>query len=219
MNKLGLLGLGSFSTLFYIKELNMLYNNRYGNFSTCPFKMLNVDFNKINNLLPNTSKALEINVNDSLNELKKLEIDTLLVPNITLHETIDQLNIKTNLIHPIHKTIAAIKRNKHDNVTLFGSLYTMQSGYISSKFKKNNITILQPSKEDMLKIDGLRIAVYNGKETKEQLNIFNQLIKKYTKNGIVVLACTELSVAFNLTDILVYDMARIQIQAAINTFN
>ncbi|WP_299247820.1 aspartate/glutamate racemase family protein [uncultured Lacinutrix sp.] len=216
MSTLGLLGLGSFSTLFYIKELNALYNAKHGGFSTCPFKMLNVDFNAINNLLPNTSKALDTIVKDSLNKLQNLQIDTIVVPNITLHETIDRLNIRTNLIHPIEETISRIKESKHANVTIFGTLYTMQSNYITSKFTAQNITILQASKEDMQQIDDLRIAIYNGKETEAQLVIFNKLINKYTKNGIVVLACTELSVAYNIKNSLVYDMARIQILKSIN---
>lgn len=216
MNTLGLLGLGSFSTLFYIKELNALYNAKHGGFSTCPFKMLNVDFNAINNLLPNTSKALDTIVKDNLNKLQDLQIDTIVVPNITLHETIDRLNIKTNLIHPIEETVSRVKENKHTNVTIFGTLYTMQSNYITSKFTAQNITVLQALKEDMQQIDDLRMAVYNGKETEAQLVIFNKLINKYTKNGVVILACTELSVAYNIKNSLVYDMARIQILKSIN---
>ena len=217
MNTLGLLGLGSFSTLFYIKELNAMYNAKHEGFSTCPFKMLNVDFNATNNLLPNTSKVLDAIVKDNLNKLQDLQIDTIVVPNITLHETIDRLNIKTNLIHPIEETISRVKETKHANVAIFGTLYTMQSNYITSKFTAQNINVLQASKKDKKQIDDLRIAVYNGKETQEQLEMFNKLIIKYTKSGVVVLACTELSVAYNTKNSLVYDMARIQIKKAINT--
>ncbi|WP_055437176.1 aspartate/glutamate racemase family protein [Lacinutrix algicola] len=216
MSKLGLLGLGSFSTLFYIKELNALYNAKHGGFSTCPFKMLNVNFDTINNLLPNTSKALDAIVKDNLNKLKALEIDTIVVPNITLHETIDRLSIEANIIHPIDETISKVKENKHTNVTIFGTLYTMQSNYITSKFTAENINVLQASKEDKQQIDDLRIAVYNGIETQKQLEIFNELINKHTKNGVVVLACTELSVAYNIKNNRVYDMARIQMRKFVN---
>ncbi len=211
-----MLGLGSFSTLFYIKELNALYNAKHGGFSTCPFKMLNVDFDTINNLLPNTSKALDAIVKDNLNKLKALEIDTIVVPNITLHETIDRLSIEANIIHPVEETISNVKENKHTNVTIFGTLYTMQSNYITSKFRAEKINVLQVSKEDKQQIDDLRIAVYNGKENQKQLEIFNELINKYTENGVVVLACTELSVAYNIKNNLVYDMARIQIKKSVN---
>jgi aspartate racemase len=217
MSKLGVLGLGSYSTLFYIKTLNAMYNKKYGGFSTCPFKLLNVDFDAINKLLPNTSNALDTIVKTHLNTLDALKVDNILVPNITLHETIDRLQIKTNVIHAIQETISKIKGNNHVNVTIFGTLYTMQSNYLTSQFTAQNINIVKASDADMQLIDNLRIAVYNGDANPKQLNIFNDLLNKYTKNGIVVLACTELSVINTSNSKLVYDMARIQIQAAIKS--
>ena len=217
MSKLGVLGLGSYSTLFYIKTLNAMYNKKYGGFSTCPFKLLNVDFDAINKLLPNTSNALDTIVKTHLNTLDALKVDNILVPNITLHETIDRLQIKTNVIHAIQETISKIKGNNHVKVTIFGTLYTMQSNYLTSQFTAQNINIVKASDADMQLIDNLRIAVYNGDANPKQLNIFNDLLNKYTKNGIVVLACTELSVINTSNSKLVYDMARIQIQAAIKS--
>lgn len=217
MSKLGVLGLGSYSTLFYIKTLNAMYNKKYGGFSTCPFKLLNVDFDAINKLLPNTSNALDTIVKTHLNTLDALKVDNILVPNITLHETIDRLQIKTNVIHAIQETTSKITGNNHVNVTIFGTLYTMQSNYLTSQFTAQNINIVKASDADMQLIDNLRIAVYNGDANPKQLNIFNDLLNKYTKNGIVVLACTELSVINTSNSKLVYDMARIQIQAAIKS--
>lgn len=217
MSTLGVLGLGSYSTLFYIKTLNAMYNKKYGGFSTCPFKLLNVDFDAINKLLPNTSNALDTIVKTHLNTLDALKVDNILVPNITLHETIDRLQIKTNVIHAIQETISKITGNNHVNVTIFGTLYTMQSNYLTSQFTAQSINIIKASDADMQLIDNLRIAVYNGDANPKQLNIFNDLLIKYTKNGIVVLACTELSVINTSNSKLVYDMARIQIQAAIKS--
>ena len=217
MSTLGVLGLGSYSTLFYIKTLNAMYNKKYGGFSTCPFKLLNVDFDAINKLLPNTSNALDTIVKTHLNTLDALKVDNILVPNITLHETIDRLQIKTNVIHAIQETISKITGNNHVKVTIFGTLYTMQSNYLTSQFTAQSINIIKASDADMQLIDNLRIAVYNGDANPKQLNIFNDLLNKYTKNGIVVLACTELSVINTSNSKLVYDMARIQIQAAIKS--
>ncbi|MGB2686176.1 MAG: aspartate/glutamate racemase family protein, partial [Olleya sp.] len=202
---------------FYIKTLNAMYNKKYGGFSTCPFKLLNVDFDAINKLLPNTSNALDTIVKTHLNTLDALKVDNILVPNITLHETIDRLQIKTNVIHAIQETISKITGNNHVNVTIFGTLYTMQSNYLTSQFTAQSINIIKASDADMQLIDNLRIAVYNGDANPKQLNIFNDLLNKYTKNGIVVLACTELSVINTSNSKLVYDMARIQIQAAIKS--
>ncbi len=59
MNKLGIIGLGSKSTTYYIEMLNQLYNKKHGEFNTCPFTMININFNEINPFLPNDN----ININ------------------------------------------------------------------------------------------------------------------------------------------------------------
>ncbi len=48
MNKLGIIGLGSKSTTYYIELLNLFYNKKHGGFNTCPFTMVNINFNEIN---------------------------------------------------------------------------------------------------------------------------------------------------------------------------
>ncbi len=55
---LGLLGLGSRSTQHYIGLMNARYNALHGGYSTCPFVMLNVDFNRINPFLPDDFEHL-----------------------------------------------------------------------------------------------------------------------------------------------------------------
>ncbi|MGO4818325.1 hypothetical protein [Flavobacterium sp. W22_SRS_FP1] len=69
--KLGILGLGSRSTTFYINELNKLYNQEKGGFSTCPFTLLNYNFDAINSLLPDASDSLDAIVQDYITELEK----------------------------------------------------------------------------------------------------------------------------------------------------
>ena len=70
--KLAILGLGSRSTLFYISELNRLYNIEKGAFNTYPFLLLNANFNDINSLLPKVSEKLDTVVNDYIKELETL---------------------------------------------------------------------------------------------------------------------------------------------------
>ena len=208
---LGILGLSNQSTLFYIKELNAAFDMKNGNCNTYPFKLLNTNFDKINNLLPTPSKKLDGIVKEYIDELLKLEIDTVLIPNITLHETIDRLKIKAKIIHPIHSVISEIQKYKHKKVILFGSSYTMKSNYIKSAFTKKYIEVLLPSKKDMQFIDGVRKQVYQKTATKDLLDGFNLIIKKYAQNNAVVIACTELSIALKNKNLKVFDMARIQI--------
>lgn len=214
---LGILGLGSRSTLFYIKELNRLYHKKNGGYSTCPFKLLNANFDEINNLLPEVSEQLDAIVNQYIDELIQLQIGKILVPNITLHQTLERLNIETPIIHPIDHTVLEIQKKNHKKIVLFGSLYTMQSTYVKSKFTRNGIEVLIPSENDRVLIDELRKQVYYETETAEMIHAFNLLIETYAKDYCTVLACTELSVASDSHSANLFDMSRIQLNAAINT--
>jgi len=214
--KLAILGLGSRTTLFYLNELNKRYHIAKGGYSTFPLILLNADFNTINPLLPQPSKALDTATEYYVRGVEKLEIKHILIPNITLHETIDRLVINKNVIHPIRLTISRIKKNKWSKIVLFGSLYTMQSPYIRNHFGLNNIDIILPSQKDMLLIDDIRKQVYSETETEELIKIYHLLIKKYTEISPVVLACTELSIfkPKQRTTNTLLDMAEIQINEA-----
>ena len=215
--KFGVLGLGSRSTLFFIKELNRHYNQKTGGYSTCPFLLLNTNFDTINSLLPHTSQELDNLIQKRLNELEQMDIIHMLIPNITLHETIDRLVIEKSVIHPIHLSVSKIKQHNWHKIVLFGSLYTMKSDYISSIFNTNGIEIELPTQKDMLLIDEVRKQIYANKETDEIITKFHLLIKKYTEKNPVVLACTELSIfnPINNNDLL--DMAQVQIVKAVKT--
>ena len=54
--RLGILGLGSRSTIFYMEQLNKIHQAVHGGYSTCPFMLINSDFNGINPFLPNSFK-------------------------------------------------------------------------------------------------------------------------------------------------------------------
>jgi len=218
MNKptFGILGLGSQTTAFYLKELNRVFNEKKGGYSTRPFILLNTDFDAINSLLPNVSDELNDIIQSYISELEKTEIEHLLVPNITLHETIDRLVIEKKIIHPIHLTVSKIKQNKWSKIVLFGSLYTMRSDYIPSIFKTNGIETILPSQKDMLIIDEVRKQIYANKETDELIKKYHLMIEKYTANYAVILACTELSI-FKPKNKNVLDMAQLQIEKAVKT--
>lgn len=214
--KLAILGLGSQTTLHYISELNKLYNEKFGGYSTCPFVLWNTNFDAINSLLPSISPTLNELTQTCIDKLENLDTEYLLIPNITLHASIDQLSVKKKILHPIHLTVEKIKEANIKKVILFGSKYTMNSSYIPSIFNTNDITIELPEAEDQLKIDAFRLLVYEEKETKEQIESFHKLIEKYTLSTTVVLACTELSIHKPIEKKNIFDMVHIQISEAIN---
>lgn len=96
----------------------------------------------------------------------------------------------------------------------------MNSNYIKSYLTKNEIEVILPSEADMLFIDSVRKEIYANNSSSVTLEKYNLIIEKYAKKAAVVIACTELSLAFKNTDELeVYDMSRIQTQKAIDQMN
>jgi aspartate racemase len=210
-----ILGLGSRSTLYYLEQLNKLYNAKNGGYSTCPFFLLNTNFDNINQLLPNTSVQLDAILQNYLDQIESLEVAEILIPNITLHETIDRLELQKNIIHPLPLSVVKMRETDTKKVMLFGSLHSMQSRYIRSYLEFNSIEVLLPSLEDMIFIDEVRTHIYNSTETKEIINIYHELIKKYSENNAVILGCTELSILKPTDQKNVIDMAQLQIEAAV----
>ncbi|RFC55637.1 aspartate/glutamate racemase family protein [Brumimicrobium aurantiacum] len=213
---LGILGLGSYSTLYYIEQLNKSYLQKQGGYSTFPFKMLNTNFNTINTLLPNTSSALDQIVAEYIEELEQLNINAILVPNITLHETLDRLEIQLPIHHPVRLTRQKVAEEKCKEAVVFGSYYTMDSDYLRSAFKTANIILVPPSASDAEFIDLVRRKVYQQEESPEMIQQFNEMVNQYADKHAVIIACTELSVALRVKHKHIFDMAAIQIESAIN---
>ncbi|MCG9793030.1 aspartate/glutamate racemase family protein [Flavobacterium algicola] len=214
---IGILGLGIRTTLFYIEELNRHYYDLKECY-TCPLKMINTNFEIINNLLPTTSPELEELVDGYLSELVKLEIATILVPNITLHETVDNIVNDKTITHPVALTIAKLKSQKIKNIVLIGSMYTMEGLYLKNKLNEEGIEVLHPTPNECEFIDEVRRNIYNQTEDDESLKMYNEIIAKYSLKSHILIACTELSIGWDISNgDKVFDMARIQIENAVNT--
>ncbi len=209
----GILGLGAVSTSFYVKEIHRKYQERNEEFSTCPFLMYQIDFQEINPFLPNQFDILIPKIKSYLNEISNLGFSKLLVPNITLHETLDQIEIPLEICHPIDLTLKYLEENKIAEIYLFGTLYTMNSQYLNSKFSAKNIKILKPTSFDQNRIDDFRKLVYVEKETSKEIENFQNLVQKYSEKNIVVIGCTELSIYSLKENPSCIDMMDLQIEA------
>lgn len=216
-HQLGILGLGSYSTTFYITQLNAQFQAINKGYSTYPFVMLNANFNDINPYLPNRFEQLVPVVKNYLNQLVQLGATQLLIPNITLHQTIDQLVLpqNTSIIHPVLMVIAQLKANNINKIALFGTVYTMNSAYMKRLFNQHHIELIPIHEKDQSAIDQVRKAIYLNEKDITAIETLAKLTYHYKNIAPVVLACTELSVALREDDAMVYDMARIQIKNAI----
>lgn len=212
---LGILGLGSRSTLFYIEQLNRQYNNAIGGDSTCPLLLLNSDFNRFNPYLPNQFSQLEPALVEYLDIFSRIGIQQLLLPNITLHESYDRLSQQQtqgiNVVHPVLSTIERLKKDGVTEIILFGSRHSMLSTVLQSHFTQAGISVAAPKEEDISAIDNIRQQVYAEKESTDDIDNFHRLISNYQESSTVVIACTELSVIQTIESPGIYDMAYIQI--------
>lgn len=197
MNNLGVLGLGSVSTVYYIELLNRTFHLKNEGYSTCPFTMININFNDINPYLPNDFVNIKRHILPFLEYIDSLKIKNLIIPNITIHESIDSIlleeNFKFNLIHPVNILINYLIQEDIKEIILLGTKYTMSGAYIKTKLQGHGISIIKLDSETISLIDSIRKEVYHGniEKGKDQLN---EISKKYP-NRKIVLACTELSVA------------------------
>ena len=208
----GVLGLGAVSTAFYLKEIHKKYHERNHQFSTCPLLVYQIDFQEINPFLPNQFEVLIPKLKKFLKEITTIGIAKLLVPNITLHETLDQIEIPLEICHPVDLTLKHLKDNQISEVYLFGTLYTMNSEYLKSRFLAKKVKVLQPVESDQKWIDDFRKKVYQGNETLEEITFFQTLIRKYSEKNAVVIACTELSIFSLKENPSCIDMMDLQIE-------
>ena len=217
---LGILGLGSRSTLFYLEQLNTQFHALKGDYHTFPSITHTVDFNTINPYLPNQFNTLKPVVKQQITSLFKDNVHSCIVPNITLHETIDQLQFDKPILHPVTLSIQYLKDKNISNVVIFGSLYTMSSDYITNQLQSEHITVTLPSKSEQITIDNCRKKLYNYSETDTDFEAYKALAEKYSKTSIVLIACTELSLwTIALKNTNVVDMALLQINKAIKLTN
>ena len=208
----GVLALGEASTAYYLNQIHQKFNERNEEFSTCPLLLYQVDFQVINPFLPGRFEELIPRVTEYLNKISDLGISKLLVPNITLHETLDQITYSIELCHPVQLTIEHLIKNKISEILIFGTLYTMNSEYLKRNFSEAGIKIILPESEDQLWIDDFRKKVYKKESTEDEIEAFQNLIKKYMQQKQVVISCTELSIHCLKKETHCIDMADLQIE-------
>lgn len=220
---LGVLGLGSRSTSFYIEELHRQYHRIHQGYSTCPFTLLSIDFNEINPYLPDQFEQLETNLLPYLKAFEISKVKEVIVPNITLHETIDRLRLQHHfsyqIIHPLELVLRKLKKDKAEKVIIIGSMYTMNASYLKDVFSTNEVDVLSISEESKKQIDVVRVMVYQGTLTPKQQTDFQHLLEQLSKLGKIVVACTELSLIMKKMNVDGYDMALCQIEAAVEIVN
>ena len=219
-HQLGILGLGNRSTLYYLNSLNQHYNELNGGYSTCPYLLLNVDFNTINPFLPNQFQNIIPPFTKYIEQLLKLGAQKILIPNITLHEALDKIEVfdKDLFIHPLHLLKKEILLRKEKTTVLIGTRHSMNNPYFNSFINNEGLQIYTLESQDQLLVDEFRTAIYHNSESESLINRFESLLSKLEKQYTIIVACTEIS-AFYKTRKVNYkntlDLALMQIKEAV----
>lgn len=213
--KIGLPCLGTKAKQFYELRLNYLYQEKYGADAQCPLEFINIDFDKINALLPDQYDALLPLLKELIEVLENTNINIILIPNITLHTVLDKLEIsletKSRIVDPIVTGIQALNAENITQITLAGTRYTMQTEQIAQYFEQTNIKVLRPDENDIKQIDKIRLEVFKS----GYANILKaEMLEVFKRYSNVVIACTELSILNSENDYC--DLARLQIEKAIS---
>ena len=199
---IGLLGLADRSTRYYLKQLNEQYNGLYGGDNTCRIKLLNVNFELINPFLPDDFEQLIPVTRQSLMELVAMNVDQIILPNITLYNTIDQLSLGKELydkiVHPLKLLGDVVKSRNINEIRLLATRHKSHGDYLSNFLAGLGVKVTYPSQEQLRANEALRCDIYSHSDQSHQFpELFTQ-VNQYIndENGIIIIACTELSIAW-----------------------
>jgi len=210
----GILGLGIQSTLFYTSYLHQKYFEEYGKYHTYPYLQYQIDFDELNQFLPDNFDVLVPRLQKVISQVKTLPPKKWIIPNITLHETFDKLNTQLKIYHPLELAVEYCRVNKVKDIIIFGTYYSMKSKYLIHFFENQNIKVLNIDAEHYALIDSLRKKVYNNSQTKADIENYIKIIGKYKQYHIVI-ACTELSILTNkINSKKLIDLALLQLNTA-----
>lgn len=221
MSKLAILGMGTAITAWYIETLHRMYAREQSQWSTAPFDLHPLDFNSINPHLPGDFNALAVPLNAAMENISTRSPHAILVPNITVHEALDALQPEgySKLLHPFRLAIETCE-TPHQPVFILGTRHTEKRGY-AKHFLQSAGWEVQPTPASLtLMSDELRLAVSENKATSDQLQSWELAVTHLQLNGLIILACTELSMAaagLSLSGIV--DLAQLQLKAALSVIS
>ncbi len=168
---IGVLSLGQRSTDFYLQQLRS---------KNLQLSLVETGFESdINPYLPSNFHILDGRLRDGLNRFEA--VDAIVIPNITLHETLDRIDpdgALYSVVHAVNVSVTALEQASVDEVTLIGSLYTMQGDYLKEKFASAGIKINVPDEAEQEIIDGIRRKIYAGLEDPVNLQSYQAALEK-----------------------------------------
>jgi aspartate racemase len=204
--------------LYLGKDSSEFYERKILDKGIKEMKIIQTDFKTINSFLPDQFDRLKEVIRPYLKQAESKNIEQLIIPNITLHETIDQIQDEFSfaVIHPVRAAIEFLKNKNIKKAVLFGTTYTMNKGYIVNMAKESGVVVNLPTEKHQLIIESFRKKVFYKTDSVLDRENYLNLLRSYSKISNVLLACTELSLIHETEQTEnVLDMASIQLKTIV----
>lgn len=222
MKTIGLLGGMSYpSTIPYYKLLNEFYRERLGPLHSCPIILYSIDYYEIMKAYKNDWKSIPALLKTEIESLLAMQPDCYMLCNNTLHKAYNEIEMKVKSIvpffHLIDLTIEHLQNKSMRNVLLLGTEFTMTDGYFARPLEKADINVVIPKQSEREKIEEIQTRMAANEMKKSFSDYFQSLVMNYQHLDGIILACTELPLAFESirSDSAIINTAELQCRKAI----
>ncbi len=157
--------------------------------------------------------------------LEKGGADFGILPCNTLHKYIDNIREAVNIpfLSIIDETLKYIKSEKIKSIGILATETTVKDKLYEDILKKNEISVLYPSRSEQNKLNKIIVELISEKKKKLHKKVINEICLSLNKKGAnaILLACTDLQIiASNIqAPIPVIDSTEILINASLYLLN
>ena len=200
MKKFGLIGgLSWHSTVEYYSQINQLTNNHYGDNTSPPLRLINLNQKQIHDLQRNDDwDAIAKIVIEAALQLERLEVEGIAVCANTPHKVFDQLerSVSCPILHIADAVGSALQRDGIVTAGLLGTRFTMSQDFIKGRLLDQygiRAIIPTPSKQHEIQeriYRELVLGTFNDNTKTFCLAIIESLASQGAE--AVILGCTEL---------------------------
>ncbi len=222
MKRIGLLGGTSWpSTIIYYRRLNELVLEKLGPYHSCPMILSSIDYHEIKSIYQSGWDKIPEILEREINRLLSYEPDAIMLCNNTLHRALDwiedELDLSVPLFHIIRLTRDYLLQQSLRKVLFLGTRFTMEDKYFKQPLIDAGIEIIIPNAQQRDEVQIIQTKLSKGIYEPEFEDYFQQLVDQYPEAQAVILACTELPLAFEKveTEMKVVSTIELQCQAAI----
>ena len=219
MKRIGLLGGTSWpSTTLYYKRLNELVLEKLGPFHSCPMILHSIDYHHIKSRYQDNWPEIPALLKVEVEKLLSFGPDCLILCNNTLHKALDlienDLDLQVPLFHIVRLTRDYLLQTGKQKVLLLGTRFTMEDDYFKKPLEEAGMAVVTPDRKDRDDIQEVQTQLSKGMMKPEFEHFFQQILDKYAGSDAVILACTELPLAFDNVRTEMEVISTIELQCA-----